>query len=226
MKSIATIATLAGAFLTFNASLSHAQVGGPANQVPTTAGGGESLAGGGAGSMLTGQDLFSESTETGAGVGQLGLGGGRFVNNSLANAPTAGGTAGAGNQQFNQSFNRLLQVQTLQQTNRLGRQFGGGRSAASMIRPTLRVGFSITRRAPADLNNSLGKRFNKLTSRLRQLSETRPAFAGVKFDVGDNGAVVLKGQVSSASAKRLAANIVAMESGVRRVTNELTVATQ
>ena len=224
MKSIVTVA-IAGAILSLSASQSIAQVGGNAAQ-PPAANGTDSLAGGAAGNSITQRtDLFSSPTETGTSVaGPLGAGNGRFAGSALSNAPTS--TGGANNPQFNQSFNRLLQVQTLQQTNRLGRQFSTGRSARSMIRPSLRVGFSVTRRSPTDVNSSLGNRFSKLTSRLRQLGETRPAFAGVKFNVGNNGNVVLTGTVASASARRLAANIVAMESGVRGVTNELKVATQ
>jgi osmotically-inducible protein OsmY len=46
----------------------------------------------------------------------------------------------------------------------------------------------------------------------------------VKFAVGNNGTVVLSGQVESDSARRLATNLLRMEPGVRSVKNNLVVA--
>lgn len=226
MKSVSKNVALAIAVLALNTAIVSAQNttqqngGGGAND------GGTNAAAGNAGSTLMQENLFSTDGDSGASVGQLGQGSGRFATSRLSTQPLAGGQAGAGNQQFNQSFNRLLQVQTLQQTNRLGRQFGGAMSARAMIRPSLRIGFYVIRRPATAVNQSLDKRFEKLSSRLGQLAETRPAFTGVKFNVGDNGAVVLSGEVESDSARRLAANLIRMEPGIRKVTNALTVATQ
>ena len=174
----------------------------------------------GAGSSLTQQNLFSAGGETGTGVGQLGSGSGRFVGSQLATQPLAGQ-----NNVANQSFNRLLQVQTLQQSNRLSSQFNGGRSSGStMFRPSLRLGFAIRTRPTTEISTSIHRLFEKLASRFSRLAETRPAFSSVKFAVGNNGTVVLSGQVESDSARRLAANLLRMEPGVRSVKNNLVVA--
>jgi hypothetical protein len=174
----------------------------------------------GAGSSLTQQNLFSAGGETGTGVGQLGSGSGRFLGNQLANQPLAGQ-----NNVANQSFNRLLQVQTLQQSNRLSSQFNGGRtSSTTMFRPSLRLGFAVRTRPTTEIGSSINRRFEKLATRFSRLAETRPAFSSVKFAVGNNGTVVLSGQVESDSARRLATNLLRMEPGVRSVKNNLVVA--
>jgi len=173
-----------------------------------------------AGTSLVDQNLFSTSTDVGSSVGQLGSGAGRFQGNQLANQPLAGQNNAA-----NQSFNRLLQVQTLQQSNRLSSQFNGGRAAGSTtIRPSLRLGFAVKTRSTTEIGKSIYRRFEKLASRFERLAETRPAFSNVKFAVGNNGTVVLSGQVESDSTKRLATNLLRMEPGVRSVKNNLVVA--
>lgn len=227
MKPLHSTLALAVAIVTMQAAVASAQTTGTTN-TSTRNFSGTTDAGGAAanaGSTLTQQsDLFSSGGESGIGVGQLGTGAGRFATSQLGNAPVAGGGQAGGNQAFNQSFNRLLQVQTLQQTNRLGRQFSGGTSSRAMIRPSLRLGFSAVTRPATAVNNSIGRRLQKLSGRLSQLTETRPAFAGVSVAVADGGTVVLTGSVDSASARRLAENLTRMEPGVRTVKNELQVA--
>jgi|AP95_1055475.scaffolds.fasta_scaffold128102_1 hypothetical protein len=222
MKSIQRLAAAATALLFLATAAGTIQ----AQNTPTdtsrsfTGSGDTAAAASGAGSSLTQQNLFSTGGETGTGVGQLGSGAGRFLGNQLANQPLAGQ-----NNIANQSFNRLLQVQTLQQSNRLSSQFNGGRSSGStMFRPSLRLGFAVRTRPTTEISSSINRRFAKLTSRFVRLAETRPAFSSVKFVVGNNGTVVLSGQVESDSARRLATNLLRMEPGVRSVTNELVVA--
>lgn len=219
MKSVQASAALAAAILLSSTSVSLAQAQGQTGTTNTsrnlnTTGG----AAAGAGGSLIDQNLFSTGGDVGTGIGQLGTGAGRFQGNQLATQPLAGQNTAA-----NQSFNRLLQVQTLQQTNRLGSQFGGGTSSRLMMRPSLRLGFAITKRPSAEISSSISRRFDKLTSRFSRLADTRPAFSAVKIAVSDDGAIVLSGQVESDSAKRLAANMLRMEAGVRSVKNELVV---
>ena len=224
MKLIQRLATAATVLLFLGTATDTIQAQGTAGAASgsPTGTGDTAAAAAGAGSSLTQQNLFSAGGETGTGVGQLGSGSGRFLGNQLANQPLAGQ-----NNVANQSFNRLLQVQTLQQSNRLSSQFNGGRSSGStMFRPSLRLGFAVRTRSTTDVGNSINRRFEKLASRFARLAETRPAFSSVKFAVGNNGTVVLSGQVESDSAKRLATNLLRMEPGVRSVKNNLVVAAE
>jgi hypothetical protein len=61
----------------------------------------------------------------------------------------------------------------------------------------------------------LQTRFEGLTS--------NPALRGVAFDMNSEGIVTLRGEVATVSARQLAANLVRLEPGVRKVVNELTV---
>ncbi len=224
MKLIQQLTAAATAFLLLGTAAGTIQAQGTAanstRSFTGTGTGDTAAAAQGAGSALIEQNLFSSGGDTGAGVGQLGSGAGRFLGNQLATQPLAGQ-----NNIANQSFNRLLQVQTLQQSNRLSSQFNGGRvSGTTTIRPSLRLGFAVRARPTTEIGNSINRRFEKLASRFSRLAETRPAFSNVKFAVGGNGIVVLSGEVESDSAKRLATNLLRMEPGVRSVRNNLVVA--
>ncbi len=59
---------------------------------------------------------------------------------------------------------------------------------------------------------------------LQQTLGTRVRLNGLKIQVDQNGVVVLRGQVESEHARRLAENLVRLEPGVREVRNELQVA--
>lgn len=96
---------------------------------------------------------------------------------------------------------------------------GGASSRTRQIRPQFRLGFvpssflsmvNVTARA--------NQRFVKIAAQRSQLSGVSVASANVK------GSVTLKGTVKSQSAKRLAAALLRLEPGVRKVKNELQVA--
>jgi hypothetical protein len=100
----------------------------------------------------------------------------------------------------------------------------GGTSSSRSIRPSLRLGFTPIVRPAADVSRSVGRSFSRIASRRTQIAETKPELRNVKIEPGQAGLLTLTGSVPTAAAKRLAANLLRMEPGVRKVQNNLTVA--
>ena len=85
------------------------------------------------------------------------------------------------------------------------------------VRPRHRVAFSFKSASMASAKASLDVRFSLLLDR-------RPEFRGVKIVAGKAGELTLSGMVPDATARRMAVALVRMEPGVRKVTNQLSVA--
>lgn len=100
----------------------------------------------------------------------------------------------------------------------------GGTNSSRSIRPSLRLGFTPIVRRSADVSRSVGRSFSQITSRRTQIAETKPELRNVRIEPGKAGLLTLTGSVPTAAAKRLAANMLRMEPGVRNVQNNLTVA--
>lgn len=83
------------------------------------------------------------------------------------------------------------------------------------IRPQQKVAFEIPERSNTEIKEILGTRFERVTR--------QPALRGVTVDLDAEGVVVLRGEVSTPSQKQLAANMVRLEPGVKKVRNELTI---
>ena len=109
-----------------------------------------------------------------------------------------------------------------------GRNRGGGNTnrnrvtgrntRTKRVRPRHRVAFSFNTPSMASAKASLDVRFSLLLDR-------RPEFRGVKIVAGKAGELTLSGRVPDATARRMAVALVRMEPGVRKVTNQLSVAT-
>lgn len=93
----------------------------------------------------------------------------------------------------------------------------GRNTRTKRVRPRHRVAFSFPSRTMASAKVSLDVRFSLLLDR-------RPEFRGVKIVAGKAGELTLSGKVPDATARRMAAALVRMEPGVRKVTNQLSVA--
>ncbi len=215
------------AVLSAAASLAEAQQAGSGNTGQAGAGsqGASQAAGADAGQSLTNQNLF---TDTGEGGPNLGSNQGRFATSAIQNAPTATGTGNTA-ARATQNFNRFQTGRTTQRgggRSPFGRTQTGRASSTKTIRPSLRLGFTPPARPSADVTRSVERRFDVLSARVARLGDTVPAFRGVRIQVGDAGQVRLTGEVASASAARLAANIIRMEAGVRSVQNNLQVASK
>jgi hypothetical protein len=96
-------------------------------------------------------------------------------------------------------------------------QASRNRGSTRRVRPQLRVAFSFQSRSITTIKTSLDTRFSMLLA-------SRPQFKGVTISVGKKGELMLAGEVPNSAARRMAAAMVRMEPGVRKVTNQLTVA--
>ncbi len=158
------------------------------------------------------QPQFNQFGSVGSQIGQ-----GSFVGRS-DNAGRFVGQAQSGQQQSMSRFN----------FGGLGGR--GGRTAATIrtsiraietqntrrIRPQLKLGFSIPPMATPAVSNTLAVR----------LTAAQPSLGSVEnvnLKLDDAGVVTLTGRVQSQEAKSLAAAILRLEPGVRKVVNELEV---
>lgn len=91
----------------------------------------------------------------------------------------------------------------------------GGMQQQVPLRAQQRIAFEYPRLAHPAMQTQVETRFNKLTTR-------HPHIQGVKFEADDAGLVVLRGEVKSESAAKLAEKLVRLEPGVKSVRSELT----
>lgn len=165
---------------------------------------------------------------------------------------TAQGTSGNGQQgttqqqgagQQQQGFGQQGANTGLGNTNRTNNALGGGggnrgfggtqqfnpfqaaaqRPTGPSIQPSLRLGFQPPVRPAGQVSENLETRMQQVSARPGRLTEIKPEFSGVKINVANDGVVTLRGEVTSEAARRLAANMIRIEPGVRKVVNELAV---
>lgn len=153
-------------------------------------------------------EMISNTVETGRTSGLSNLGG-----STLQNTTGAGQNTLPGGSQFGGGRN--------QGTNRNSQR--GGTTSRS-IRPSLRLGFTPIVRPSADVSRAISRSFSRIATRTLRIGETNPALRNVRVIPGKAGQLTLTGVVPTAAARRLAANILRMEPGVRSVTNNLQVA--
>ncbi len=166
----------------------------------------------GAQTGMTGPQLNTGMGELGATIGQGGFVGGsdtagRFVGNQTAGQQTIQGTNTGPQGNTGAGFNQQnLQNQQL------------GLQARRIIRPRMKIAFNSPQRTTTNIQTGLTAQFRKMPS-------NRPGLRDVQLQIGTNREVVLRGQVSSAEDKKLAAMLARLEPGVRSVKNEITVGT-
>ncbi len=121
-------------------------------------------------------------------------------------------------QQFGNRNNRGRQNQGMDPNDPNGfNQQGQEQDSRRSIRPQQKVSFEVPKIPYEELNTTLNSRFERVTR--------QPALRGVTVDLDADGVVVLSGEVATPSQKQLAANMVRLEPGVKKVRNELTLAT-
>ena len=98
-------------------------------------------------------------------------------------------------------------------------QFNGGQSAPIVpaFRPQMRIAFTASPLPLSNVSASMGQSLDRIKARNERLR-------GVQFELNADRSITLRGQVKSASAKKLAEFLAMLEPGVRKVKNELTVA--
>ena len=124
-----------------------------------------------------------------------------------------GGAAGNSNQQRS---NR--QFQALQNNNQQQTQQATGTPRA--IKTTLRVGFAFPS-APQLI--IAGRIANANVASMERFVPRRPELNGIDVDLYPNGLAVLTGAVPNEETRRLAANLMRLQPGVRKIENQLVV---
>jgi len=184
---------------------------------PTNPNSGSTVAGqGGTGSSnlafpedsITGQiEIQAGAASTNNATGFVGRGNTGFVGRTATQATTA-------------ASNRPRQITPNRQT---ARDNGGGQrgrqeqAQAGAIRVRQQIAFPHPQLKLNAVMVNVRQSFAKMQTR-------RPELASVSMEVADDGAIVLRGEVKSAAARRLAGALVYLEPGVREVRNELKVA--
>lgn len=182
----------------------------------------------------TGGGLIGGNATGGTGGGLIGGGGvggtGGGVGGGINNANQGGIRAQAGNfQDLSATGGAATNGRGGQSTRQFG---GGGRGGAGqgtggggqvqaprrVIRPVLRIAFDYPQ-ATAQVESSLNRGFDHISARLQN------RFQFLSLKASDKGVVTLTGQVQSVNDKKLAAAYVRLEPGVRKIENNLTVAT-
>jgi hypothetical protein len=124
-----------------------------------------------------------------------------------------GGATGTNNQQRS---NR--QFQAIQNNNQQQTQQATGTPRA--IKTTLRVGFAFP--SAPQLANS-GRLANANVPSLNRFIPQRPELASINVDLNSSGLAVLTGSASNGDTRRLAANLMRLQPGVRKIDNQVIV---
>jgi len=192
-----------------------------------TGGFGSGLTGSGtAGLSSTGSSGITSGTGT-SGTGSTGTGAtgttGANATGSTAAQTFVGGNAtqafvGGGLQGTQPNSNRQFQsIQDMQsQTGTQGQTTGTPRE----IRTTMSIGFSFPTATAAQTSGRLS-RANSVS--LIRFTASRPEFSGISVAMTSQGVAVLTGSTLSTESKRLAANLIRLQPGVRKVDNQVAV---
>lgn len=185
--------------------------------------GGTSGLGGTTGSTsATGQSSTGSSTgaQTGTGAATPPSGGTEQSNAAQtfigANATQGfiGGSSQATNQQGN---NRQFQaIQNKQSQQSTSQQTGTPRA----IKTALRVGFAFP---TASQSQIAGRLANANVASLGRFTPARPELAGIDVELNSDGIAVLTGSAPTVETKRLAANLMRLQPGIRKVDNQIVV---
>ncbi len=125
-----------------------------------------------------------------------------------------GGASQAGNQQAsNRQFQAIQNNQSQQST---GQQSGTVRE----IRTALRVGFAFPTASQSQINGRLASA-NLAT--LGRFTTRRPELSEINVAMNLDGVAVLTGSATSVETRRLAANLMRLQPGVRKVDNQIVV---
>lgn len=124
-----------------------------------------------------------------------------------------GGSRQATNQQ---GTNR--QFQAFQNTQQGMNQGTSTTGTPRQVKTALRIGFSFPNATSAQ---SSGQLANANQANLSRYVTSRPEFTGISVNMTSEGVAVLTGAADSMESSRLAANLMRLQPGVRRVDNQI-----
>lgn len=135
-----------------------------------------------------------------------------FVGGSSAETFVGGTRQATQTQGQNRQFQAFQPTQTTQSSQ--SQQTGTPRQ----VRTSLRLAFTFPAATGAQQSGSLDSANSVSLSRF---ASNRPELSGINVNVTNTGEAVLTGTVASTEASRLAANLVRLQPGVRKVNNQL-----
>ncbi len=164
-----------------------------------------------AGSGLSGQSSFAgtvpgESTATSNAA------------ESFIGANATQGFVGGARQATNQqgSDRQFQAIQNDQSQQITSQQTGTPRE----IRSTLRVGFAFP---TASQSQMIGRLADANVASLTRFTPSRPELAGIDVEMSSGGVAILTGSATTLETSRLAANLIRLQPGVRKVKNQIVV---
>lgn len=164
-----------------------------------------------AGSGLSGQSSFAgtvpgESTATSNAA------------ESFIGANATQGFVGGARQATNQqgSDRQFQAIQNDQSQQSTSQQTGTPRE----IRSTLRVGFAFP---TASQSQMIGRLADANVASLTRFTPSRPELAGIDVEMSSGGVAILTGSATTLETSRLAANLIRLQPGVRKVKNQIVV---
>jgi len=162
-----------------------------------------------AGSGLSGQSSFAgtvpgESTATSNAAES-------FIGSNATQGFVGGASQATDLQRINRQF-QAIQNDQLQQ--RASQQTATPRE----IRTTLRVGFVFP---TASQSQMTGRLANANIASLKRFTSNRPELAGIDVVMNSSGVATLTGSAATVETSRLAANLMRLQPGVRKVENQI-----
>jgi len=201
----------------------------------TGSGSGSSLSGS-ASSIFSGSSIASGSTIGSSSTSSTSGGSGTSGSTARTGGNTATSTAGTPAQTFigsnaSEAFVGGARTATGQQsTNRQFQAFQNDQTASNgqsqptgtprQIRTALAISFNYPTASTAQQTGRLADA-NSLS--LAQFSATRPELSGINVSLTSQGTAVLTGTLPTADSSRLAANLIRLQPGVRKVENQIAV---
>ncbi len=134
-----------------------------------------------------------------------------FIGENATQGFVGGATQATSQQESNRQFQAIQN--NLSQQN-ASQQIGTPRE----IRTTLRVGFVFP---TASQSQMTGRLAGANVASLSRFVSSRPELAGVSVALQSDGVAVLTGSVPSAETSRLAANLIRLQPGIRKVDNQI-----
>lgn len=188
--------------------------GGGNNNIQTNQGAGAETGGAGQGSTQEGTGGVTTEGVGSSAAQDGGIAGGN-QSEVFVGGNNSGGFVGGGGLQNDFTSNRRFQAITDQEVTR------GSTAESSGTTRRVPVAFRIGFQYPKATGTSL--LMGNSPSPMTQVAKVKPELRGVTLNIDAKGVAVLSGQAPNAAAARLAANLVRLRPGVRKVQNNIRV---
>lgn len=176
-------------------------------------------------SSIAGTTSSSSTSNSGSGAGTTGQTGTTGVSTTNPNPGFIGGNTatafvGAAREASNQQTqNRQFQAFQSDQQNSTSQSSQTG--TPRQVRTVLRIGFDFPQ---ASALQQAGQMAEVNSPSLARFTSSKPELSAINVSITSDGVAVLTGTSPTTDASRLAANLIRLQPGVRKVSNEIAVA--